>query len=236
MSNMQPLIKKFENKEVLNRLLAQEIVTALDDAVREKGRACIAFSGGSTPVGLFNQLREMDVDWSKVKITLVDDRWVPEQHEDSNAGLLKKHLLTDEFYKQFVSLVTEGAQPGAFEAIEQVDEKLKNELAELDVVVLGMGGDGHTASFFPGSPQLDQALDMENQQWCVATEPTNADHDRITLTLPFLLASQKLLLHITGENKWKVLQEAMEQDSEQQYPVCSVIHQDKAPLTVFYAD
>lgn len=233
---MKPLVKKLKNQDVLNSVLAQEIVIALEDAVREKGQACIAFSGGSTPVGLFKQLRSMNIDWSNIKITLVDDRWVPEQHQDSNAGLLKKHLLADEFQQQFVSLVTDNAQPGAFEAVEELDKKLKIELAVLDVAVLGMGGDGHTASFFPDSPQLLAALDLQNTQWCIATEPSNAEHDRITLTLPFLLESKKLFLHVTGDKKWQVLQQAMELGSEQEYPVRSVLHQDKAPLTVFYAD
>lgn len=236
MKDQQLLVKKFDDQAVLNRLLAQEIVTVLEDAVREKGVASIAFSGGSTPVGLFKQLRGMNINWAKVKITLVDDRWVPEQHQDSNAGLLKKHLLTEEFYEQFVSLVTENAEPAAFEAIDALDNKLKTELSELDAAVLGMGADGHTASFFPGSPQLEAALDQQNDQWCIATKPTNAEHDRVTLTLPYLLQTTKLFLHLTGAKKWQVLQEAMQPGSEHEYPVRSVLHQDKAPLTIFYAD
>ena len=116
-------------------------------------------------MSLFRALATIDMPWSKVVITLVDERWVPQTHRDSNALLVHRHLLRDHAAKaRFVGLKTEADDP--FLASAEVEAKLLREVFPLDVVVLGMGEDGHTASFFPKAAGLSEALQSEQRICC----------------------------------------------------------------------
>lgn len=232
-------ILKFDSAQSLDLSLATEVKRIIDSAIEKKGEAIIAFSGGSTPKGMFIQLGGLDIDWAKVKVTLVDDRWVTEDHADSNAGFLKKYMIgviAGDVKPEFVSLVDNADTKGAFESEVTMNEKLEAVLPQLDLAILGMGGDGHTASFFPGSPQLDASLDLANTQTCLATEPTNAEHDRMTLSLAYLFKSEQLILHFTGESKHAVFTQANDNGLDKALPISYALHQDEAPIAVYYAN
>ncbi len=104
-----------------------------------------------------------------------------------------------------------------------------------DVVILGMGDDGHTASLFPGATNLFPALDMKSGHLCMGMTPLTAPLDRITLTLPALLNSRQIFLHLVGEGKRAVYQQAQEGDDVNEMPVRSVLHQNKTPVDVFWS-
>jgi 6-phosphogluconolactonase len=123
----------------------------------------------------------------------------------------------------------------AFAAEAAVAEKLSDFSDAIDVAVLGMGEDGHTASFFPGAETLDAALDRDSDALCLALRPPAAPHDRMTLSLAALLKARQLYLHITGEKKWEVLQQALESGDERSLPISSVCHREDSPLEVFYS-
>jgi 6-phosphogluconolactonase len=233
----------FDSREELVDQLGTAIIDDLQSAINATGKATMAVSGGNSPKLLFRYLSRQSIDWSAVTITLVDERWVAENNPNSNAKLVKDHLLQHcAGAAKFVGLYDGSSTP--FEAEPQVNQTLSSLVLPFDVVILGMGDDGHTASFFPKTPTLPQALALENQSLCCAVKPPNAPYLRMTLTLPTLLNSRHLYLLVTGESKFSVLHRAMETFSSksdqdewvQTLPVRSVIHQHRSPINIYYAD
>tara|TARA_R100001377_G_scaffold10038_1_gene5109 strand:+ start:1844 stop:2545 length:702 start_codon:yes stop_codon:yes gene_type:complete len=228
------MLHQYTANDELVQSLAQRITQDLLNAIDERGRASLAVSGGSTPVSLFRALASIDIPWSKVVITLVDERWVPQTHQDSNALLVHRHLLRDHAAKaRFVGLKTEDENP--FLAVAEVEAKLLREVFPLDVVVLGMGEDGHTASFFPKADGLSEALQSE-QSICCGITPPNAPYPRMTLSLSALLGARQLFLHIIGAKKKRVLEAAIEPGPVTELPVRAVLNQAKVVMEIFYAE
>jgi 6-phosphogluconolactonase len=191
--------------------LAQAIADELRAAIAERGEASLAVSGGKSPIALFEHLRSQDLNWAKVRVMLVDERCVANDHADSNTALVRQHLLQGAaaaatFVTLFDALpveVDDAALPGLVDAANQ---RLAKVTFSLDVVVLGMGEDGHTASLFPAAPGLDNALVSPGPiAW---VRPATAPHARLTLTLPVLLAARHVHLPLSGGNKLKVYEEA----------------------------
>lgn len=228
------MLHQYSHNDELVKALSQRIARSLLDAITERGRASLAVSGGSTPVTLFRALASIDIPWSKIVVTLVDERWVPETHPDSNARLVHQHLLRDYAAKaRFIGLKTAAEDP--FAAVPVVEARLLEEVMPLDVVVLGMGEDGHTASFFPLAEGLGEALESE-QRICCGIAPPNAPYPRMTLSLSTLLGARQLFLHIVGAKKKQVLEAAKVAGSVTELPVRAVLHQTKVVMEIFYAD
>lgn len=226
---------QFDSNLELAVQLANEIAFDLENAIKARGKATLAVSGGSTPVVLFEQLSRSALDWAHITVTQVDERWVDGQHEDANARLISEHLLQHAAAAaNFVSMKTPAASPFGAEA--EAAEKLSAFANGIDVVVLGMGEDGHTASFFPAATTLAQALDPDGNALCIAVTPPSAPHDRMTLSLPALLRAQHLYLHIVGEGKMAVLQQAGQPEKIEDLPIRSVMAQTEPPLQIYYAN
>jgi 6-phosphogluconolactonase len=226
-------LHRFDSNGELCDELATRIAENLADALAARGQATLAVSGGSTPVPLFQALSGANLDWSRVTVTLVDERWVDPDHPDSNARLVREHLLQGAAAAAtFVPMKTPGFDP--FSAEDEVAEALSAFAGHIDVVVLGMGGDGHTASFFPGAKTLAAALDRESRQICVAVEPPAAPHARMTLTLAALDRARHTYLHITGPDKLAVLQQADGEGAVEALPIRAMLRRDP-PLDVYYA-
>jgi 6-phosphogluconolactonase len=232
---MQHLIHTFDTNVELSRQLAERIAANLAAAIGQRGQATLAVSGGSTPQPLFEALSRQPINWSAVLITTVDERWVEETHADSNARLIKQFLLRDNAKAaQFVGMKTPAESP--FEALEEVANQLSSYAPGIDVVVLGMGEDGHTASFFPGASTLAQAMDPSNTQLCVAVHPPAAAHDRMTLSLAALARARHKYLHIVGAAKLAVLQRAYDEPNNvAAMPVRAFLNSDSCDLDIYYA-
>jgi len=191
--------------------VARQIAQELRSAIAARGQATLAVSGGKSPIALFEQLREQVLDWSKVTALLVDERCVPLDHADSNTALVRQHLLggaaaAASFPTLFDTIPTNLNDTGLRDLVASANQRLSAVPFPLDVVVLGMGEDGHTASLFPGAPGLEHALTSDGPiAW---VRPTTAPHARLTLTLPVLLAARHLHLAIEGDAKRKVYQAA----------------------------
>jgi 6-phosphogluconolactonase len=215
--------------------LAEHIADALRAAIAARGQASLAVSGGKSPIPLFEALREQALDWAKVSIVLVDERVVPRDHADSNTALVARHLLQGAAAAaRFVPFFRE---PPAVLS-EQVLDRLAQDAAEriahlrwpLDVAVLGMGEDAHTASLFPGAPGYAHALASTARLAWVT--PATAPHARLTLTLPSLLAARELVLSIAGESKLGVYRRAA-QKADAALPISLVINQSQTPVSVW---
>lgn len=221
----------FLSKEELHINLCEEIVNALNKGITEDGSALIAVSGGSTPKPLFEKLSLVDIPWEKVIITLVDERWVDNDHKESNEKLVKDHLMQNNAAKaKFIPLKYDLDTP--FDAISRCSEEFKDIKNTLDVVILGMGTDGHTASFFPKDVNLENALNTK--EICAATIPSDAPHQRMTLSLNKLLKAKNLFLHIEGEAKKEVYDNALSDGAIEDMPIRAVLRDNKN-LEVYYA-
>lgn len=225
----------------LNVRLAQDIAQRLAAAIQARGFAVLSVSGGKSPVALFEALCVIDIDWSRVRITLVDERCVPRSHPDSNALLVQTHLLQDLAAKaQLVFMVASTAEPLDTPATLAKAASLALTAAGVaDVLVLGMGADGHTASLFPDAPNLTDALDLRNTQTCVAIElahpPVNAPYARITQTLAQILSARHIVLPLTGTDKLNTLQQAW-QRATPALPISFVLQQTQTPVALWLAN
>ena len=225
-----PSFHSFASEQELVNALAKEVAGSLSQAIEQDGCAALVVSGGRTPVVLFQQLSSTVLDWSKVLITLADERWVAPHHPDSNEKLVRTHLLMNRAKQaQFVSLKNNASSA----RLGQV--ALAEALADLPdvftVVMLGMGDDGHTASLFPGASTLEIALNRQNPLPCQWIQPPDAPHERMTLTLSRLLAAKKIFLHFTGAKKRAVYDAAIADDSCG-YPVRALANQQQTQVDV----
>ena len=225
--------RDFADRAVLAAALAETVATQLKSAIVERGEASLALSGGSTPKRFLNVLSQADLDWGKVSVTLVDERWVPPGHERSNARLVAEILLQDRAAAaRFVPLYCDAARPE--DGLPSILAALATVPMPFDVVVLGMGGDGHTASFFPGGNHLAEALDRDNPALLTAMNAPAAGEPRVTFNLAPILASGLIALHIEGEEKKTVLDQALADGPVEDMPVRAVLRSGR-PLIVFWA-
>jgi len=228
---LSPARRTFTNKQQLADALSEAVATNLKAAIAARGAASLAVSGGSTPTLLFRTLAARpDIAWDKVTVTLVDERWVDESSDRSNARLVKANLLQGRAAAaRFVPLYQGGSMPD----VGKTAAALANVPRPLDVAILGMGNDGHTASFFPGGDNLSAALTGEGP--VVAIAAPGAGEPRVTLTLSQLLAARALYLHIEGEEKVKTLEQAEAEGPVEDMPVRAILRQTQTPLTIYWS-
>jgi 6-phosphogluconolactonase len=224
---------EFENTSALDIELSAKVAKLLIADIADTGSASLVVSGGRTPMGFFHLLSQQMLDWSKVSITLADDRWVDADHADSNEKLVRANLLINEAHQAtFIGLKNSAAdaivgEPEAEQALAAV--------GKFTVLILGMGDDGHTASLFPGADALALGLDMDSGRTCIGVTPTAAPHQRISMTLPRLLDSQQIIIHISGAGKQQVLEQAQAGDDVKALPIRAILNQQQAPLAIYWA-
>lgn len=225
---------EFNNQSALVAELTARIGNTLIDAINTRGCASLAVSGGTTPVPMFEALSRVDLAWDKVVISLVDERWVDVSAHDSNENLVRSHLLKNKAAAaRFIGMKT--AALTVDEGEKECAERLQSIPMPYDILVLGMGGDGHTASLFPGAEKLVSAVDMSSGCICMGIAPVTAPHERMTLTLPAILNSRDIILHISSEEKRKVYEKAMSEGPLAEMPVRFVLQQARVPVTVYWA-
>ena len=253
-ANSNALFYSFKNCAALNTALARRIAHRLDDDILCQGKATLAVSGGRTPPPLFTLLSQQALDWQQVLITLVDERWVDCHHPNSNEKLVRDYLLQNQAAKaQLLALKNSAQTPQLGQT--QLNVQLEKLPPALSVVVLGMGEDGHTASFFPGAAELDDALFPAPKQHCQSIQPITAEHARMTLTLPRILASALIIVHIVGDKKRDRLKQAQQTDASnssdptpsiqelsnraspiQAMPIRAIIQQKQTPVEIYWCE
>jgi len=207
---------------LLAEALAGKVAEQLREAIERQNVATLVVSGGRSPVAFFECLARQSLDWSRVVISLADERWVPIEHADSNAGLLKRHLLVGAVEQaRFVSLYqTTSSQ----EEAAAVADDLLGQLPPIDVLVLGMGDDGHTASLFPDSPNLEQALALDSERRCWPMLAPSVPHQRLSMSRALLASARFKVLSVQGESKLSTLRSALAGDDVAQMPIRAFLH------------
>jgi len=218
--------------------LADQIETALTSAIKARGRASLAVSGGSTPKPLYAALSQRDVDWSKVTVILVDERWVEPGEPGSNESFVRDSLLQDKAAAAtFIGLKSPATTPQA--GLAERLETLPAGLFPLDIAVLGMGSDGHTASWFPHADGLEDCLREDAKPLAAVTadrSEVTGDHlQRMTLTLPVLEAARASVLMLTGVDKQRTLSVAREAGGVATMPVRALLRSPRAHLQIHWA-
>lgn len=202
-------IRVFPSLEELSQAAAEVIAERCRIAAASRGRALIALSGGSTPNRTYEILAGLHVPWDAVHVVWVDERYVPHDHPASNEGAARKALLDK------VPIPPGQIHPmymlgGVEAAAKRYDALLGDILRDgpIDLCVMGMGADGHTASLFPGSPAL-----LETTRRAVAAYGAGAITQRITLTPPILAASHLNLFLVAGAEKSVALKAVLEPEA-----------------------
>lgn len=220
-------ITPFDSRDEASAYVANRIARAIAASVSDRGRAGVIFPGGRSPLGVYGALRQMKIDWARVIITLTDERRVAETSPDSNLAQLKRHLLAASGPNPAITplvLSDDAAE------IARAAERLRGFPWPADIVLLGMGEDGHVASLFPGT-ELSSLAGLT-----IAATSAPRPPERVSLTPEALLNSREVLLLVFGSEKRRVFDRAMRNDTKTLPPFMFLLEQREVPVEVVLAD
>lgn len=215
------MVETYASPQALAEAAAHAVVHGLTEGLRLRGRASLVATGGRSPGPVYDRLRTAPLDWARVVVTFSDERCVPVDDPRSNQGLLRARLGAAAARAQLVPLWPEPPPEAALMALQP-----------FDVVMLGMGEDGHVASLIPGSPTLADGLDLASDRLLIRTPEGLGDPpvERVGLTLTALLQARLTLILIAGEAKRRVVE-----DAAAGLPVHKLLQNQSAPVRILWA-
>jgi len=213
--------------------MARRIAMILGDAIAARGVATIALSGGRSPGPVLKALSGVALDWDKVIVTLVDERWVAPDHADSNERLVRQTLLQGKAAAaRFVPMKNDTAD--AYAGRAECEAAFAALPWPLDIVLLGMGEDGHTASLFPAAKELAEGLSTE--ALTLAVTPPAAPHQRMSLSAAAILASRHIFLQIGGPAKKAVYDRALAGGPVEELPIRLALCQHAVSVEIWISE
>jgi 6-phosphogluconolactonase len=224
-------LHSFETRSELASVLAATVAGRLSTAIAHRGSGFLAVSGGSTPALFFAELSRAEIDWAKVTVTLIDERLVPADQPRSNAKLVADRLLQGPASAATFVPLYHGTDDGE-EAARRAYAALAGLPWPLDVAILGMGPDGHTASFFPDAPNVAELLASDPEKLVLPVESAAAQEHRLTLTLGKIVEAGFLALHIEGSEKKDVLDRVL---AGEKLPVGAAMAASPRPVEIYWA-
>ena len=197
--------------------LSKSIAKSLNESIELSGKASLVVCGGNSPLSIYQKLSIVDLDWNNVSIFLGDDRLLPSDHIDSNENLLRKNLLIN------------NAKSAKFYPLVQPSIDIKDIKLPFDIVLLGLGPDGHFASLFPEQVKLSSAfsIDAEPDFLCSDIPLGSPSYKRISMNLALLLNTERCILLVTNSDKRLVVEKAY---TNNKMPLYFLINQDKTKL------
>ena len=219
---------EYKSTEILMEALADEVATELEIILGRKKQVIFAVPGGATPIPFFDRLKFKKLEWSRVVVIPTDERFVSEDDPRSNSGLIRQKLIKNNAREaQLLSF----CRPDL--SIEKLAETISSELNSIlpiDVCLLGMGSDMHTASIFPNSDRATEALDQKTSNVLIPISSSYLSERRLTLTAKVLIKALRLHLLFTGSEKKEAYHNAMKsKDNWENAPVRSVLFGHKNP-------
>ncbi len=231
------IINKFEDKQSVFKAIAEKIQNVLQQELAENSVASFIVPGGTTPAPAFELLSKSDLDWSKITIAQSDERWLDASHEQSNERLTRENLLINNAkLANYVSMKNEANSIEQGESICNRDyQKIANPFT---VCMVGMGLDGHIASLFPGSNNIETALKLNSKDLCIAIDatgcPVAGDYPkRMSLRLSSILNSKIILLLVTGKEKLELIEDQIGKEPQTHSPVSYILNQSTTPVEIF---
>lgn len=224
------------NAEELAAALAGQVAAQCRQALAARGRAVLALAGGQTPLPIYRRLAAADLDWSKVTVLPSDERWVA--HEDAACNLHRlRTALAAARGLHLLPLTPAMPAPHVTAALALATLAALPE--PFDLALLGMGGDGHFASLFPGAPELAAGLDLRDPDDALVVHPDplppEAPYPRISLSAARLLRSERLLLAIQGPAKRAVLERAARHNDPFTLPICALLHHPSVRVEIHWS-
>ena len=227
-------INEFEQRKLLDEALADKVAAILTAAVKTKGSASIAVSGGSTPKGFFHALSKKKLAWQAITITLADERWVAIDSSDSNTKLVYENLIQNEAVNAKFFHLKQG-ETLSDDTLDDLNLAVNQQLLPLDVLILGMGEDGHTASLFPCSDEIEPCLSLSSPA-LLKVVPKTAPHQRISFSFAALAQSKNTFLHISGVSKKQVLAKAIAGQECKEMPIRAFLQAPDVNTQVYWAE
>ncbi len=229
---------EYPDREHMYAALVEVVGTGLRDILRDAQAAGLVASGGTTPRPLYQRLSGADLDWSRVRVTLTDERWVGPDDAASNERMLRQDLLSGPAQAaRFIPIYESTDTPEGAEA--SCGKRLSAMPWPSSLCLLGMGRDGHCASLFPEAAALDDALDPGFDGYCKAVRPVTAEvagpYARMTLTLAALLRTRHIYLLLAGGEKRDTFRRAQQGSDKREMPVRAVLLQQQVPVSVYWA-
>ncbi len=229
---------EFVTPDALADALAIAIAADVRAAVARNGSALLGASGGSTPFPTYERLAAMPLPWSALKVVIVDERWVPPGDPDHNETHIRATLLASAG-NQARCLGLWSEAPNVQIAAALADARVAQLARPLDTVLLGMGLDGHFASLFAGGDNFAEAMDPDCAYHVMAMVPAagvaSPAHERLTLTLPFLLRSRHIFLALTGAEKRLLLERAIREGDWTQLPVAALFTAGHSAVEIYWS-
>lgn len=215
------MLETYPSAAAVGEACAHAVAARLEDALRTRGRAGLVATGGRAPGPVYDRLKDADLDWARVVVTLSDERCVDEGSPDSNAGQVRARLLTGRAARARLLPLWPRPEPAALAA-----------LTPFDAVMLGMGEDGHVASLIPGDPGLDRGLTSEALLVDVPAGLGQPPLARVSLTLSALLNARAIFLLVAGDAKRAAIDRAL---AGEDLPVARLLNQAQVPVRIFWS-
>ena len=223
---------RFPTREAASFAAARHVASAVRHQLERHVRASLVVPGGASPVSCLGWLADTALDWRRVDVILSDERWVPLDHPDSNEAMVRRHLVTGS--ARTAHLIGGFRERATVQGrLCELTQKIKNLTRPFACALLGMGTDGHFASLFSDASNLEQGLEIDGEPRFISVDTKASTHPRISLTLATLVQSDCIVLLTFGDRKRQVLDQIT--NGARQFPVASLLMQNRAPVHVYWA-
>ena len=227
-------VKEFDTREHLIGALTEFVIKSLEAGIAGRGAASMLLSGGSTPGPLYENMSNTDLDWQNVWFAPTDERWVEPDHPDSNERLIRRTLLKNKAGEaNYIGLKSAGKSPEEGQA--ETENKLMALPQPLDIVLLGMGEDGHFASLFPNLRDTEKAMDLNCPTLSHLIDRGGGELGRMTMTLGGIMNASHIVILFFGDKKLEVFEQAG-RGADQNLPISFLLQQQDVPVSLYWSE
>jgi len=224
----QAILHTFASQQACNQALTGELASCITQVFQNQQAVSVLLPGGKTPAGVLQQLSQLELPWADIYISPTDERWVAADSQDSNAQMLQQALTKANILDPRLADTAQGSSEVWAQALDKH--------APFAATLLGMGGDGHIASLFPGMPHLAPALQLNEQPSALVGLAPNEPKVRLSLNLAMLCATRWLGLLVFGERKKLMIDRVLAKDpTTQALPIYHLIWHAQLPVYIYWA-